>query len=377
MKWRWLSEVDVVLGISLVFLWSLSTLTLLSFVVSPGVSLPEGTIFKHLLGIGLGGGLIGVVWGTDYRFFRGLARPLYLITLGVLVLVLILGETVQGSSRWIAIFGLSFQPVELAKIVVIILMAKYMATYQTHLSSFAYIIYSAIPVILLSGLTFLQPDLGSAVMLIAVWFGMLLMARIRWVHLLYLVGFAFLVGGILWMGYLEPYQKERVYTFFNPYSAPLESGYNTIQAIQAVKRGGILGQGLSQGENLRYVPEVHTDFVFAGFAQQWGFVGVSVYFVLIGTIGVRLCILAFKAQDSFAQMVVGGTLALFIFQTGVHVGMNLGLLPITGLTLPFMSYGGSSMIAFSFLFGLVFSIHRQLFRTGSHISAVGDNMELG
>ncbi|PSO44186.1 MAG: hypothetical protein BRC23_01690, partial [Parcubacteria group bacterium SW_4_49_11] len=136
------------------------------------------------------------------------------------------------------------------------------------------------------------------------------------------------------------------------------------------------GQGLSQSGELRYVPEVHTDFIFAGFAQQWGFVGISLYFLLVSVVIGRLVSITFKTRDVFAQMLVGGVLALFVIQTAVNVGMNLGLLPVTGLPLPLMSYGGSSLISFAVLFGLVFSIYRQLAMTGSHIFARENQSDL-
>jgi len=368
--------VDTILASALVLLVTLGTITLTSLAASPELSISPDTLVTHGAAVVLGVLIVVILWGMDYRTIRGMSRPLYLITLVLLITVLILGETVQGSSRWIRLGGLNFQPVELAKIMVVILMAKYMATYQTHLSSFKYIVYSAIPIILLSGLTFLQPDLGSALILIAVWIAMLFMARIRWRHMMYLLGIVAVIGSVLWIGYLEPYQKERVYTFLEPYSEPLESGYTTVQSLRAIRRGGVFGQGLSQSGELRYVPEVHTDFIFAGFAQQWGFVGISLYFLLVSVVIGRLVSITFKTRDVFAQMLVGGVLALFVIQTAVNVGMNLGLLPVTGLPLPLMSYGGSSLISFAVLFGLVFSIYRQLAMTGSHIFARENQSDL-
>jgi len=373
---RWIRGVDTILASALVLLVTLGTITLTSLAASPELSISPDTLVTHGAAVVLGVLIVVILWGMDYRTIRGMSRPLYLITLVLLITVLILGETVQGSSRWIRLGGLNFQPVELAKIMVVILMAKYMATYQTHLSSFKYIVYSAIPIILLSGLTFLQPDLGSALILIAVWIAMLFMARIRWRHMMYLLGIVAVIGSVLWIGYLEPYQKERVYTFLEPYSEPLESGYTTVQSLRAIRRGGVFGQGLSQSGELRYVPEVHTDFIFAGFAQQWGFVGISLYFLLVSVVIGRLVSITFKTRDVFAQMLVGGVLALFVIQTAVNVGMNLGLLPVTGLPLPLMSYGGSSLISFAVLFGLVFSIYRQLAMTGSHIFARENQSDL-
>ncbi|PSO44187.1 MAG: hypothetical protein BRC23_01695, partial [Parcubacteria group bacterium SW_4_49_11] len=162
---RWIRGVDTILASALVLLVTLGTITLTSLAASPELSISSDTLVTHGAAVVLGVLIVAILWGMDYRTIRGMSRPLYLITLVLLITVLILGETVQGSSRWIRLGGLNFQPVELAKIMVIILMAKYMATYQTHLSSFKYIVYSAIPIILLSGLTFLQPDLGSALIL--------------------------------------------------------------------------------------------------------------------------------------------------------------------------------------------------------------------
>jgi len=206
---------------------------------------------------------------------------------------------------------------------------------------------------------------------------MLVMARIRLRHMLYLLAGTVILGSVLWGSYLEPYQKERIYTFLQPYSDPLGSGYTTIQALRAIDQGGVYGQGLSQGARLQYIPEVHPDFIFAGFAQQWGSVGISVYFFAMSLIIWRLTVIAWHARDVFGQMLVGGTLALFVIQAAVNLGMNLGLLPITGLPLPFMSYGGSSLISFAILFGIVLSVHRQLTQTGSHVSDRNTMYELG
>jgi rod shape determining protein RodA len=165
----------------------------------------------------------------------------------------------------------------------------------------------------------------------------------------------------LWIWVFKDYQKQRILTFLDPTSDPLGSGYNILQSMKSVSSGGLMGVK----EQIVFVPEVHTDFIFSGFAQQWGFIGVSIYFMIILLIIGRILYIGFKSQDSFPRLIILGVVLSIIIQLMINIGMNIGALPITGVPLPFMSYGGSSMLVYWMLIGLVLSVQKYKLSQGT------------
>ncbi len=355
------SDIDWPLLVPVGLLVAISSLTLISFEIAEVRLVTQSLVLKHIL-FAFAGMIIALSLAQlDYRLFRGISRKLFLITLLSLILVLVLGQTVKGSSRSIFLFGIGVQPVEFAKVVSIILMAKYLSTYHRQMSSFWSIIFSGVPIFIFTVLTLLQPDFGSGMILMTIWLCMLILGGIRIINIGYLSLLGGSFGWLAWTTILRPYQKQRILTFLDPTADPLGTGYNTLQSIQSVASGGWIGEGVGTGVQSTYVPEVHTDFLFAGFAQEWGFLGVSVYFILVVLFFTRLFFLAKESQSVFSRMIIVGVMTAISIQMTINLGMNIGVLPVTGTPLPLMSYGGSSMISTFVMIGLVLSVkkHKQ------------------
>lgn len=292
-----------------------------------------------------------------YINWQKISFPFYIISILALVLVFLIGLEIRGSVRWIDLGVLRFQPSEIAKVSAIVVLSNYFANksaakLKSLISSFLLIL----PVIIL---IFLQPDIGSAAAIIAIWTGVIFAAGVSKKHVLVLI-IAALVGLFLSYEILAPYQKARIATFLVPNQDPLGSGYNIIQSKIAVGSGQLFGRGLGKGpeSQLNFLPESESDFIFAAIAEQLGAFGAGLIIVIFGLLLLRLTSYL-KNADRFNQLIIAGALSLLLYQFLVNVGMNMGLLPITGITLPFVSYGGSSLISTLFLLGIIFSIRTQ------------------
>lgn len=292
----------------------------------------------------------------ELRSAKHTISPLYIFILITLVVVFILGIETRGSLRWIPLGILNVQPSEFAKPILILFLAKFWSENQpTWLNIFKSLLWT-IPAVLL---IFKQPDLGSALTLVAIWIGMLLTARIAWKKILILILIALFIIPTSWL-FLHNYQKERILSFLSPESDPLGKGYNMIQSRVAVGSGELLGRGLGRGtqSRLQFLPEFRTDFIFASIAEEMGFVGslliLSLYLFLL-TYSLRV---AYQANNLFSMLIILGVISMLLFQVVVNIGMNIGILPITGITLPLISYGGSSLIATFLSLGLLVSSAR-------------------
>ncbi len=350
---RFIHKLDLVLLISVLLITITGSFTILSLYIDNLANISTSLIIKHILSIILGVSVAIAISHIDYRGIPKLMRPFFLSIVGVLILVLLIGNTVNGAQSWFNVAGLNIQPSEFAKIIVIIIIAQYFSQYHHRLDNFLTIIASAIPVGIIGILIAIQPDFGTASIIALVWVGMVIFGGIHYRHILILGAFTAVSGITIWNTFLQDYQKQRIITFFDPTIDPLGSGYNTIQVIKSVSAGGLMGNnGVVVG-----VPEIHTDFIFAGFSQQWGFIGVLVYFLLLGIILWRILYIGIKSQDSFAKMLILGVVLCLIIQTTINIGMNIGVLPITGVPLPFMSYGVNSMVSSWILIGIALSVH--------------------
>jgi rod shape determining protein RodA len=302
----------------------------------------------------------------DPEWYRRSMRGVYGLLLGVLALVLLAGSVSRHSRRWIDVSFFRFQPSEFGKILLVLFVAALLADrlqrieeLRTPLTAVAL----AIPPIVL---VFAQPDLGSALVYVAALGACLFVSGVRWVHLAALAGIAiFLATAVLWLlpaagvQVLHPYQKNRLTGFLSPSSDPKGDTYNVNQSMIAVGAGGVSGRGTTQSTqtNLNYLPESQTDFAFAAFAEQRGFLGVSgllLLYLLVVWRGLKTITIA---RDGFSAVVAAGVVFAFVFQIFVNVGMTIGLAPVTGITLPFVSVGGSSLIASLAMIGLLQSIH--------------------
>lgn len=296
--------------------------------------------------------------GFHYRWLAFMTVPMYLGMLGLLALVLVAGQTIRGTRGWLYLGPAGFQPIEVAKVVLIVIVAKFLATHGRYTKDIRVVIQSAATVALMILLVVLQPDLGGAIVLGSIWFGMVLASGLRWRHLLTMAAVAAVFGIVAWSFLLRPYQKERVMTFVNPASDPFGRGYNVTQSVIAIGAGQLHGRGVASGSQsqLRFLPEARTDFIFSVIAEELGFVGVVVMLGLFTLLFTRLYVLAKTSRDDFTLFLVIGTSVMIASETFVNVGVASGMLPVTGLALPFVSYGGSSLLMHFFLIALMENI---------------------
>jgi len=318
-----------------------------------------GSFKKQLFFFALGL-LVVFVGGVSfhYRWLAFITVPLYAGMMVLLGAVLLVGQTIRGTKGWLYLGPVGFQPVEVAKVVLIVLMAKFLATHGRYTKDIRVVIQSAVTVTLMLFLVVLQPDLGGSVILAAIWFGMVLVSGLRLRHLLTMVAIAaiFFVGA--WTFLLRQYQKERIMTFVNPAKDPFGQGYNVTQSVIAIGAGQLTGRGIASGSQsqLRFLPEARTDFIFSVIAEELGFVGVAILFGLFAMLFSRLYVLARTSRDDFTLFLVIGTAVLIASEVFVNVGVATGILPVTGIALPFVSYGGSSLIMHFALIALMQNI---------------------
>lgn len=292
----------------------------------------------------------------DYRSIRNLTVMLYFVVLALLIVAAILGFETRGSVRWIPLGVINLQPSELIKPVLILLLADFWFKNLPSWSNIGRSLFWTIPPAVL---IFNQPDLGSTLTLLAIWMGMLFASKVSFKKITLLFFVIILVIPIGWFS-LRDYQKQRLASFFDPHSDPLGRGYNVIQSTIAVGSGEIFGRGLGRGtqSRLQFLPEFRTDFIFASIAEEMGFVGslliLTIYFVMI----IYCLRVAERSFDAFGFLLVTGAVSMLSFQVVVNIGMNIGLVPITGITLPLISYGGNSLIVTMIVLGLVASVAR-------------------
>lgn len=322
---------------------------------------------KQLFFLILGSFLMLVISFFDYRRLRAHSAIVvffYIASIILLALVLMVGFEVRGSSSWFKLGPFSIEPVEFVKIAMLVLFAKFFTLRHTEIYRPSHIILSAIYIAIPTGLVLIQPDFGSAMLLIIFWVGMMLVAGIKKKHLIFLFAIGLVAMSIMWFGAFKDYQKARISSFLNPLSDPYGSGYNIIQARVAIGSGGLFGTGLGHGSQTRlgFLPEAHTDFIFAAIAEELGLVGVFFIFAGYAFLSLRVLKIAGQAQNNFAKLFCFGFLILIFSQFIINVGMNLGLAPVTGITLPFLSYGGSSLISLCIGVGIIQSIRVRNFR---------------
>ncbi|MDP3973667.1 MAG: rod shape-determining protein RodA [Candidatus Daviesbacteria bacterium] len=290
----------------------------------------------------------------DYRSIKNLVTPIYFLTIILLVVVFVLGIETRGSIRWIPLGPFNMQPSEFAKPALILFLAHF---WTRNVSSWKSILTSLILFLPISFLVFKQPDLGSTMTITAIWIGILFSSGISTKKLVTLVIIGVLFIPVSWF-LLHDYQKERITSFFAPETDPLGRGYNLIQSTIAVGSGELLGRGLGRGtqSRLQFLPEFRTDFIFASIAEELGFIGALLILILYLILLFYLLWVAKEAYDFFGFLLISGVVSMISFQTVVNIGMNIGLLPITGITLPLISYGGSSLIATFICLGLAASV---------------------
>ncbi|WP_410538554.1 rod shape-determining protein RodA [Streptomyces sp. KL2] len=329
---------------------------------------PQHFLWRHLISLAIGVALaVGTVW-LGHRRLRGAVPVLYVLSVLLTLLVLTpLGATINGQRAWLNLgAGLSLQPAEFAKITIILGMAVLLAAqvdagdrlHPDHRTVVQALALAAVPI----GIVMLMPDMGSVMVLVVIVLGVLLAsgASNRWIIGLLAAGG---IGAVLvWqLGVLDDYQINRFAAFANPALDPSGAGYNTNQARIAIGSGGLYGKGLFEGSQTtgRFVPEQQTDFVFTVAGEELGFLGAGLIILLVGVVLWRACRIALETTELYGTIVAAGIIAWFAFQSFENIGMTMGIMPVAGLPLPFVSYGGTSMFAVWIAIGLLQSIRVQ------------------
>ncbi|MBI5621998.1 rod shape-determining protein RodA [Candidatus Falkowbacteria bacterium] len=294
----------------------------------------------------------------DYTLLYRLVYWFYGLSVALLSAVLIFGVTIRGTRGWFSLAGFNFQPVEFVKIAVIIMLAYYFSRRTRPFNQMRYFLVSGLLVFVLFALVILQPDFGSGLMLFFIWLGLLLIIGPRPRQLLSFAAVGVVAFVVLWNFVFAPYQQDRLRTFINPQADPLGSGYNVTQSVIAIGSGGLVGRGLSFGSQsqLKFLPEAQTDFVFAVIAEEFGLLGVLLLLGLFTVMMYRLYKIARRCRDDFPLFLILGVMVLLLSQLLMNIGMNLGMAPVTGITLPLVSYGGSSLLFMLFALGLAHSV---------------------
>lgn len=353
---RLLSHIDWPLLLAAVAIALLGAITMRSFSV-------ENAFFeKQIVWIGLSLCAFFVASIPEYGFLRRTAviASLYALVASLLALIYLFGSVIMGSQNRFDL-GLFFvQPSDPAKLILVATLAKYFTRRHIEIRHIRHIIVSGAYAFLIFILVFFQPDFGSAIIVFSIWFGMVLVSGLSWKHLATLLVAGTIICGGLWGYGLQQYQKDRILTFLHPLADIQGTGYNAYQSTVAVGSGEITGKGIGYGtqSKLQFLPEYQTDFIFAAYAEEWGFIGVVLLFGLFSIVIIRILAISARGGDNFESLMGAGVAIYFLAQFVVHVGMNIGLLPITGTTLPFMSYGGSHLITEFIALGLLMGMRR-------------------
>ena len=332
-----------------VLIFSLGFITLLS--TSPELAKSQLMYFI------IGGFLYYLASIIDYDLYKYYWKYLYFGIITLLVFTFVLGEVRLGSVRWLNLGVFTFQPSEFAKIVLIITIST-LLTLDSQIfrkfKEFSKIILYFVPVFML---VIIQPDLGTSIVLLAIFIGILFFAGLSKVYFIVSILVLGIFSSPLW-SLLHDYQKKRILVFLNPSLDVQGSGYNVIQSIIAVGSGGLLGKGFGRGtqSHLNFLPAHWTDFIFASFAEEWGFVGVVALIILFILLLFTILYVIYKVKEPYANLLAFGVFMVFLTQFVINVGMNLGIMPVTGIPLPLVSYGGSSMLTGMILLGMVQNI---------------------
>lgn len=313
---------------------------------------------RQLIFFGLATIIFFITSYIDYSIWKNYAGVFYLVSILLLIAIFVVGKTTNGAASWFRLGFFNFQPVEFVKISFVFLFARYFSQVETALISWRHIFISFGYVIIPILLVVLQPDMGSAMVLLAIWLGMLFLSGMRMQQVGIFIVSGVIIAIVSWSFVLHDYQKQRIVTFLNPAEDALGSGYNVIQATIAIGSGGLNGQGIGHGSQsqLNFIPERHTDFIFATISEESGLIGSGLILLFFGIIFVRMKRIINNASDKFGGFIVGGVIVIIFFQVWVNIGMNLGLMPVAGISLPFLSYGGSFLMISMFLVGVTQSV---------------------
>ncbi len=350
---KYFSHIDWTLVLVLIPILGAGLVTMSSFV-------GETSFFwRQLIFIIIGFVLFFILSNSDIRFLKKsrLLFGLFVFFLGILIVLFVVGHTSNGAKSWFNFGFFSFQPVDMVKIIVVLMLAKYFSRRHVEIAQTKHLLISGLYAFIPFILVFLQPDFGSAIIILVIWFGMSLISGLGRKQLLILSSIGLVAFFSLWLFVFKPYQKARIINFVNPTSDIRGSGYNAYQSTIAVGSGQLFGKGVGFGtqSRLEFLPEYQTDFIFAAYSEEWGFVGSTIIILLYGILIWRILKISLVGASNF-EMLYGVGLAILFFSHGmINIGMNIGVLPVTGIPLPFMSYGGSHIVTELASLGLLMS----------------------
>lgn len=350
---------DWALFLSVVALMSIGLITMNSFNVDEA---RNAFFYKQIWLVGAGISVIIFFSFFDFRILRksSVVLGLYISIIALLSLLAVAGATFKGAQSWFDFGAFAFQPSDPAKLALIFMLAKYFSRRHIEIANIKHILISGLYALILFVLVLLQPDFGSAIIIFFIWLGMVLVAGISKKHLLLVFSAGLIAFIFLWTSVFAPYQKQRIMTFLNPLTDIHGAGYNAYQSTIAVGSGEVFGKGIGFGtqSKLQFLPEYQTDFIFAAFAEEWGFLGVLILFFLFGVVIWRIVVHARESESNFEVLFASGVAILFLTHFFLHVGINIGLLPVTGTTIPFLSYGGSHLLTESIAIGILMGMRK-------------------
>jgi rod shape determining protein RodA len=361
---RLVQNFDWILLLLLVFIAGISVLNIYSATYPLRNAGASQVFLRQIYWFLVGFGAILLVTTFDYHLLERLAYPIYFFTVGLLILVLVAGATHAGSQRWLSVGGISFQPSEIAKISLVLVLSKFFHERDAHPRGHRLrdlwkpFLLIAIP----SALIVKEPDLGTALTLLIVGFSIIVFSKVNWKSLLILVLSGMCAAPFLWFG-LKQYQQKRILTFLSPDLDPLGAGYHINQSKIAIGSGLFWGKGFLKGTQTRlhFLPEQHTDFAFSVLAEEWGFVGSVILLVLYLLLILWGISIARSSKDKFGALIALGVVAIVFWQLAINVSMAAGLMPVVGIPLVLFSYGGSSIVSAMTGMGFLMSISMRRF----------------
>ncbi len=354
---RMYKDFDVMLATMALVIFILGLLTIWSSTQAKGLPFAQSYVLKQLMWFGVGMIFFIIVIKVSYHKFLDMAYIIYAVNVLLLVFVLIMGHARLGAQRWFSIAGFAFQPSEFMKISLILALSAYVGQKKGSMESLENLIVPTALLVIPFVLVLLQPDLGTALLLVPIFFAILLVggAKLKYLTRMILLGIAFMP--VFWH-LLRGYQKQRLMVFINPNVDPLGAGYTIIQSKIAIGSGGLIGKGWLNGtqNQLNFIPERHTDFIFSVIGEEWGFLGAIVLVLLYLLIIYRAFDIGNLTSDRYGKCMATGIAVLLSLQVVINIGMTIGLMPVVGIPLPLVSYGGSSLLATIIAIGLLLNI---------------------
>lgn len=359
---KFISHIDWILFFTILPILGAGLITMNNF------SLGSGYLERQMVWIGISIIVFFALSLIDFRFFRRtpVIIALYVISCGLLLSLFVLGTVAKGAQSWFSLGLFAIQPSDPIKIILILMLGKYFSRRHIEIRNVRHILISGLYALILFLLIVVQPDFGGAIIIFLIWFGMVMVSGISKKHITAIFLLGAVVFGGMWAFAFKDYQKQRILSFISPLTDIRGAGYNAYQATIAVGSGELFGKGVGYGtqSRLSFLPEYQTDFIFAAFAEEWGFIGVVILFTLYGVVVWRIVYTAMHGASNFEILFGTGVAILFITQFTINVGMNIGLLPVTGLTLPFMSYGGSHLVTEFAALGILMGMNK--YRKAAH-----------